>query len=132
MPISFFKSTANNNGYLVRPNGYVYPAGLNNSGDSNDGPISVDYLVVAGGAGASGGSAGGGGAGGLLTASGYTITKGTSYTVTVGAGSPGTAAPAGGGTGSNSSFGPSITAYGGGGSWSGGNGENGEIGRAHV
>ena len=49
----------------------------------------IDYLVVAGGG---GGASGGGGAGGLLTASGFAISAGTPYTVTVGAGGAGTAA----------------------------------------
>ena len=74
----------------------------------------VEYLVVAGGAGGQGarfGSAAyrggiGGGAGGLRTSTAYNITPGTSITVTVGAG--GTGAPASncwGGFGGNSVFG---------------------------
>jgi hypothetical protein len=46
----------------------------------------VSYLVVAGGGGGGGSWGGGGGAGGFRTASGFSITSGTSYTVTVGAG----------------------------------------------
>lgn len=81
----------------------------------------VDYLVVGGGGGggnATGnnwGSGGGGGGGGFLTAFSYSVTPGTSYTVTVGGGGSGaTTGSSGNGTsGGNSSFG-SITAIGGG------------------
>jgi hypothetical protein len=57
-----------------------------------EGVTAVDYLVVAGG-----GSVvavvvyahgGGGGAGGYRTASGFSVTAGTTYTITVGAGGP--------------------------------------------
>ena len=59
----------------------------------------VEYLVVAGGGGAGGDRAGGGGAGGLLQATGYSVTIGSSITVTVGAGGPSNT------SGSNSVFG---------------------------
>jgi hypothetical protein len=76
-------------------------------------PPSVEYLVVAGGGAGGGTSAGGGGAGGFRTATGLSVSAGTSYTVTVGAG--GTAVSAAtGGSGSNSVF-SSITSTGGGG-----------------
>ena len=93
------------------------------------GVTSIEVLVVAGGGG--GGisypgntysSSGGGGAGGVLYSSNYSVTSGTSYTVTVGAG--GAAAfsqPSGGGIGSNSVF-ATLTAIGGGGG--GGAGSN--------
>jgi hypothetical protein len=68
MPISYLKTTANNNGYLVRPTSYTFPAGLNIA-VAAVGVTLIDYLVVAGGGGG-GGTGGGGGAGGLLTASG--------------------------------------------------------------
>lgn len=78
-------------------------------------PISVDYLVVAGGGGSEGDRGAGGGAGGLrstVTATGgggsvesaLTLDPGTNYTVTVGAG---------GSSGSNSVF-STITSAGGG------------------
>ena len=91
MPISFLKSTANNNGYVVRPSGYTFPAGLNIAQAAVSVTL-IDYLVVAGG-GAGGGTSpfargGGGGAGGFLTSSGVSINPGTAYTVTVGAGGP--------------------------------------------
>jgi hypothetical protein len=70
-------------------------------------PYSVSYLVVAGGG---GGGFGGGGAGGFRTDSGFTLTPGTSYTVTVGAGGNGGASST---SGSNSVF-SSITSAGGG------------------
>ena len=81
----------------------------------------VEYLVVAGGAGGQGArfgsvayrGGGGGGAGGLLSSTGYTITPGTSITITVGAGGNGATASNDVGTiGANSVFG-SITAIGG-------------------
>ena len=46
----------------------------------------VDYLVVAGGGGGGNNAAGGGGAGGFRTANGFSVTAGTTYTVTIGAG----------------------------------------------
>jgi hypothetical protein len=52
------------------------------------GVTSVDYLVVAGGGGA---RVGGGGAGGYRTGTGFPVTAGVSYTVTVGAGGSGSA-----------------------------------------
>ena len=73
----------------IRPTGWKFPVGLTNyGGDAYDGPSTVDYLVVAGGGGSGGGGAGsgyysgGGGAGGFQTGSGFSITRGTSYSVT--------------------------------------------------
>jgi hypothetical protein len=85
MPISYLKSTANNNGYLVRPSSYTFPLGLNQISGTI---TSIDYLVVAGGGGGGSDAAGGGGggAGGFKTASGTTVATGSSYTITVGAG----------------------------------------------
>lgn len=85
------------------------------------GVTSVEYLVVAGGGGGGGTSSydtayggGGGGAGGFRTASGYAVTPGNSYTVTVGAGGAGGATGANPGSqGGNSVF-ATITATGGG------------------
>ena len=87
MPISYLKTTANNNGYLVRPTSYTFPAGLNQI-VAGSGVTSVDYLVVAGGGGGQSTNnayykGGGSGAGGFLTASGLSINPGTVYTVTV-------------------------------------------------
>ena len=49
------------------------------------GVTSVDYLLVAGGGG--GGSfGGGGGAGGVLQGTGFSVTPGQSYTITIGGG----------------------------------------------
>lgn len=89
----------------------------------------VEYLVVAGGG---AGSAGGGGAGGFRTASGFSLTPGVQYTITVGAGGAGTSTfnDNRGAAGSNSVF-SSITSDGGGGggsiygSFGGGNGGSG-------
>lgn len=77
---------------------------------------SVQVLVVAGGGGGGANHAGGGGAGGLVYNSNFSVTPGTSYTVTVGAGgSKGTSYTTQAGfDGSNSVFG-SLTAIGGGG-----------------
>jgi hypothetical protein len=84
----------------------------------------VEYLVIAGGGAGSGSSTGGGGgAGGYRTASSYSVTGGTSYTVTVGAGGSSS-------VGSDSVF-DTITSIGGGfssgtgGSGFGGNGISG-------
>jgi len=80
---------------------------------------SVEYLVVAGGAGGGDGTAGGGGgAGGFRTATGFSVTTGSAITVTVGGGGTGgggagTGQAQRGGMGSNSVFG-SITSLGGG------------------
>jgi len=86
------------------------------------GPFNLRYLVIAGGGGGGYNSGnfengGGGGAGGFLTATGYSVSHGTSYTVTVGAGGVGT----GGGStnnGSNSVFSTFTSIGGGGGSGS--------------
>ena len=95
-------------------------------------PSSVEYLVVAGGGGGGTYQSGGGGAGGLLTTTGYTVSSGTSYTVTIGAGALGqTSGGVVGNSGSNSVFGTgtvtnsantsgSITSVGGGGGGVGG------------
>ena len=83
-------------------------------------PTEVEYLVVAGGGGGGGGStsqlggAGGGGAGGFLTAAGYLLTQGTTYTVTVGSGGAGGDPNVAGAAGSNSTF-DTVTSIGGGG-----------------
>ena len=82
-------------------------------------PLTAEYLVIAGGGGGGSDQGGGRGAGGYLTASGLSLTVGTSYTVTVGAGGAGSPAnSAGGASGSNSVF-SSFTSTGGG---RGGNG----------
>jgi PKD repeat protein len=86
------------------------------------GVTSVDYCVVAGGGGG-GRYGGGGGAGGFLTASGYAVIPGNSYTVTVGSGGAGsTSGNNKGANGANSVFGTIITATGGGGGGSTNNG----------
>lgn len=52
------------------------------------GVTQTDYLVVGGGGAGGSGTGGGGGAGGYRTATGFSVTPGTGYTVTVGAGGP--------------------------------------------
>ena len=88
----------------------------------NPSPFTLRYLVIAGGGG--GGmnngnyeNGAGGGAGGYLTATGFSITHATNYTVTVGAGGVGTGS---GSTnnGANSVFSTITTIGGGGGSGS--------------
>jgi len=82
----------------------------------------VEYLVVAGGGGGAGiynFAGGGGGAGGFRTGTGFTVSPGTTYTVTVGAGGAGNAASgeentARGQNGNDSVF-STITSAGGGG-----------------
>jgi hypothetical protein len=76
----------------------------------------VEYLVVAAGAGGGGDNGGGGGAGGYRTATGFSVAKGTQYTVTVGSGGAGgsQAANSNGSDGGNSVF-STITSAGGGG-----------------
>jgi len=86
----------------------------------------LQYLVVAGGG---GGAAGGGGGGGYRTASGYAVSSGSTYSVTVGAGGAGvtignssafdTISSTGGGAGGNASVGGN-----------GGSGGGGDYGRA--
>jgi hypothetical protein len=74
----------------------------------------VEYLVVAGGGGGATTAGGGGGAGGYRTATGFSVSSGSTYTVTIGAGgAAGTFDGANGVAGSNSVF-SSITATGGG------------------
>jgi hypothetical protein len=100
--------------YRIRSNSYN---GTNDSAwysanattQSGTSTYSVEYLCIAGGG--SGGDYGGGGAGGYRTASGYSLTVGSTYTVTVGGGGAGAAY---GNTGSASVF-DTITSDGGGG-----------------
>jgi len=79
-------------------------------------PLTVDYLVVAGGGAGGNGMGAGGGAGGLLTSIGSTalsLTVGTSYQVTIGDGATGSVSNATA-NGSDSVF-NTLTAIGGGG-----------------
>jgi len=99
-------------------------------------PSTVDYLVVAGGGGGGGYYySGGGGAGGLLQATGFSISAGVTYTITIGGGGSNGAPSANGVSGSNSVF-SSITCYGGGGggggNWSAPNGGSGGGGLADL
>jgi hypothetical protein len=84
--------------------------------DVQGGTGTVEYLVVAGGGGGGtngAGGGGGGGAGGYRFGSGFSVTPGTAYTVTVGAGGAGGATNAFGANGSDSIF-STITSTGGG------------------
>jgi hypothetical protein len=74
----------------------------------------VEYLVVAGGGAGGTRHAGGGGAGGFRTASGFSVTPGTPYIITVGAGGAANAGALTGSTGNSSVF-STITSLGGGG-----------------
>lgn len=73
----------------------------------------TDYLVVAGGGGGGGFTGGGGGAGGYRTATGFSVTAGNLYTVTVGGGGVGGTGSSNGNKGSDSVF-STITSTGGG------------------
>ena len=112
MPIRFLNVPGSTNLRSSRPTGYKFPTGI--SGLAN---TTVEYLVVAGGGGAGGtgaGGYGGAGAGGFLTASGFTLTVSTPYSITVGAGGPGASGSgAQGSNGSNSIF-SSVSVRGGG------------------
>lgn len=140
--ITDYKQTFGVHPVTVNPNGQnIYGASsnvtLNNSGESVNmvyidstqgwiaysgfiaspiGTYTVEYLVIAGGGG--GGAYGaGGGAGGLVSgtgASGFAVTPGLEYSVTVGAGGAGS--PSGhGASGTNSIFSSTTTAIAGGG-----------------
>ena len=83
-------------------------------------PVTVDYLVVAGGGAGGVRHAGGGGAGGLIYATSQTLSGNTAYTVTVGTGGAiGSSQNDAGGSGTDSSISGSgfttVTAIGGGG-----------------
>jgi len=120
---------ANSNGGIVGVDNPVLPGAtaltttFNSTGTftAQAGTTEVEYLVVAGGGGgggsANGNYGGGGGAGGFRTATGYSVTGGSSIPVTVGAAGTGGAAANGesgkGSKGSNSAFG-SISSTGGG------------------
>lgn len=91
----------------------AYTSSASATTQSGSSTYNVEYLVVAGGGGS---IRGGGGAGGYRTATGFTLTPGTSYTITVGAGGSGAQSkhPVGTSTnGSNSVF-STITSTGGG------------------
>ena len=97
---------------LGRPTGFNFPVGL---GVASSNTV-VDYLVVAGGGASNYEIRGGaGGAGGFRTASGFSISSGTSYPVTVGAGGTGSPADIAGPKGSNSIWSTIISEGGGGG-----------------
>ena len=105
--------------YIDTTQGWIPYSGFNTQTPTQ--AYSIDYLVVAGGAGSGGiqvgsGIAGGGGAGGYLTNT-ATLTPGTAYTVTIGAGGSGGAATGQVGfSGSTSSFNSTAPVGGGGGS----------------
>lgn len=100
--------------YIDSTQGWIPYSGFNTSTPIQ--PYSVDYLVVAGGAGGGANVGGGGGAGGLRTGTISTISRGTVYTITVGAGGVAgvTSGTLQGGTGGDSVF-STITSTGGGG-----------------
>ena len=91
------------------------PTLTNTSWTAPTGVTQVEVLVVGGGGGGGYNGGGGGGAGGLLYSAAYTVTPGTSYTVTVGTGGVGgSGSTVLGSVGTNSVF-DALTAYGGGG-----------------
>jgi hypothetical protein len=111
--------------YIDSTQGWIATSGIN-EGTAALKPTTttVDLLVVAGGGGAAGGAGnsrggGGGGAGGYRTESAFSITVGTSYTLTVGGGGTGGAAASGSSGGNNQTDGSNsvfstITSAGGG------------------
>jgi hypothetical protein len=78
-------------------------------------PYNAEYLVVGGGGGGGRLRAGGGGAGGFRTATGFALTSGTSYTITVGGGGAGSTVTTARGTNGSDSVFSTITSTGGGG-----------------
>jgi len=91
------------------------PTLTNTSWTAPTGVTQVEVLVVGGGGGGGYNGGGGGGAGGLLYSAAYTVTPGTSYTVTVGTGgAPSSASVNVASAGTNSVF-DALTASGGGG-----------------
>jgi hypothetical protein len=70
--------------YLSKPNYQIFQS--SGTWTCPDGITEVEYLVVAGGGGGGARFGGGGGAGGYRTGTGFSVTAGTTYTVTVGAG----------------------------------------------
>ena len=75
----------------------------------------IDVIVVAGGGGAGGRIGGGGGAGGVQYATNISVTPSSNFTITIGAGGAAAGGEAKGATGSDSSFGNTVIAKGGGG-----------------
>ena len=111
--------------YIDSTQGWIATSGINEGTDALEPQTFLaDFLVAAGGGGAAGGQdtsrgGGGGGAGGYRTGSDFSITIGTSYTVTVGGGGTGGAALAGNSGGNNHTAGSNsvfstITSAGGG------------------
>jgi hypothetical protein len=100
-----------------RPEGYQYPVGLNQLQSASD-ISSITFLLVAGGGGGAFNGGGGGGAG-LVYGSGFPVTGGTPYPVTIGEGGAGALAgnsnPAGNGANGTNSVFSTVTALGGGG-----------------
>ena len=95
---------------LTIGSGITFGSGISLNPPAPPSTIAVEYLVVAGGGGSySTSDSGGGGGGGYRTASGYSVTIGSTYNVTIGAG--GTSGPTA--RASNSVFG-TITSVGGG------------------
>ena len=120
--------------YIDSTQGWLASSGVNEGSVAlSPNTVSVEALIIAGGAGgggtndASGVGAGGGGSGGYRTST-QTIDLGTSYTVTVGAGGNGGAINTNGSSGSNSVFNTITSAGGGGGGKSGVAGINGGSG----
>jgi len=101
----------------------AYTSSASATTQSGSSTYTIEYLTVGGGG--AGGSYGGGGAGGYKTASGFSLTVGTSYSITVGAGG---AAGTTGGTGNNSVFSTVTATGGGGGGAANGNGTTGGSG----
>jgi len=112
---SFFLNTLRSSTRILNPRGAIGSSGgqeivVETFANSTSwvcptGVTSVEYLIVAGGGGGGPNGGGGGGAGGFRTGTGYAVTAGNTYTITVGAG--GNASPSStsrGSSGSDSVF----------------------------
>jgi hypothetical protein len=100
--------------YLAKPNMQIFQA--DGSWTCPTGITEVEYLVVAGGGGGGSNVGGGGGAGGYRAGTGFSVSAGTTYSITVGAGGTGNATDGvAAGSGNNSVFSSTITSAGGGG-----------------
>jgi hypothetical protein len=109
----------NNVGTVTSQHGYIIHSftTVGTSTFTVTSPLTIDYLVIAGGGSGGAGRGGGGGAGGVSMGT-TTLTAG-SYTITVGTGGPSASADNQGNNGGSSSIGTLIvtTGGGGGGGW---------------
>ncbi len=106
--------------YIDSTQGWVTYSGYTGTPSITPQPYNVRYLVIAGGGGGGNSGGGGGGAGGYRTATGFSVTPGTTYTVTVGAGGAASGFNTNNQTNGSDSVFSTITSTGGGKGGSGG------------